>query len=157
MQKKYTDSFIQFSTSFGWLTVFVTTKGINRIEFGKSCTGKQRDEKNKLLQKVKKDILSYIDGKKVKFAYPLDISLTPFQKKALKEVEKIPYGKTISYKELARRTKNYPRACGQAVAKNPIPIIIPCHRVIEANGGLGGFGGGLQWKIKLLKLEKSNQ
>lgn len=83
--------------------------------------------------------------------------LTPFQQLVLREVMKIPYGKTITYSQLARQI-GHPRAVravGNALAKNPVPIIIPCHRVVAKNG-LGGFSCGIETKKRLLELE-SNQ
>ena len=155
MHKKYITSCIQFNTPLGWLTVFATKKGICKIKFGKFCNvGAGLPSPYK---EIKRDILDYLSGKQVKFNYPLDISLTPFQEKALKKVRQISYGKTISYKELAKKLNSSPRACGQALAKNPIPIIIPCHRIIQVDGDLGGFSGGIEWKRKLLQLERFQQ
>ena len=78
---------------------------------------------------------------------------TPFRKSVLELLLTIPYGQTITYGEIARRIKTSARAIGGAVAHNPISIIIPCHRVIGANGNLTGYAGGVDKKIKLLELE----
>ena len=86
----------------------------------------------------------------------LDLSSgTVFQQKVWKDMLKIPYGKTQSYGQIAKSIKNPKavRAVGGACGANPIPLIIPCHRVLAANGKLGGFSGGLPWKKRLLKLE----
>ena len=83
---------------------------------------------------------------------------TPFQLSVLIALQEVPYGETISYGELARRIgkpKAY-RAVGAANARNPLPIVIPCHRVIGSNGSLVGFGGGLDIKQKLLDLERTH-
>lgn len=100
-------------------------------------------------------LMEYFDGSRHKFEIDLDLSLTPFQDQTLMEVSKIPYGKTASYKEIAKRIKNPKavRAIGNANANNPVPIVIPCHRVLAADGSLGGYGGGLNIKTSLLKLE----
>lgn len=125
-----------------------------QVKLNSSCT---QPGSSKFLTKVKNDILSYLKGKRVTFNYTLDTSLlTSSQRKMLKELPKIPYGKTISYKELARKLSTSPRACGRLLAGNPFPIIIPCHRVIYATGKLGGFSGGLNWKKSLLTLEKKH-
>ena len=81
---------------------------------------------------------------------------TEFQRKVWRKLQEIPYGETISYGVLAKRVGNprASRAVGSANGKNPIPIVIPCHRVIAGDGGLGGFGGGLSTKEKLLAIEK---
>ena len=87
----------------------------------------------------------------------LDLQCPPFYKKALKEVNKIPFGETVSYKDIAERTGNSKavRAAGSANANNPLPIVIPCHRILNTGGGLGGYGGNLQRKVYLLELEDS--
>ncbi|NWG02994.1 MAG: methylated-DNA--[protein]-cysteine S-methyltransferase, partial [Syntrophaceae bacterium] len=113
------------------------------------------DQKNKnVLSQLKK----YLKGKLQRFDCRLDLKGTPFQKKVWRALEKIPYGQTHSYKEIAKsigHPKAY-RAVGNANGQNPIPIIIPCHRVIESNGGLGGFGHGIQIKKRLLDFEKAH-
>src|SRR6266496_299692 len=98
----------------------------------------------------------YFAGELKEFDLPLAPDGTPFQQKVWRELCKIPYGETISYGELARRidNPNASRAVGLANGSNPIPIIIPCHRVIGSNGKLTGYGGGLPIKEKLLALEK---
>ena len=86
----------------------------------------------------------------------LSIKGTEFQKKIWNEIAKIPYGSTISYSKLAQNIKNKGalRAAGTACGNNPVPIVIPCHRVIAKDGSIGGFGGGVQLKQKMLELEK---
>ncbi|MCD4720161.1 MAG: methylated-DNA--[protein]-cysteine S-methyltransferase [Desulfobacula sp.] len=102
---------------------------------------------------------AYFKGGLTRFDLELNIQGTDFQKTVWQELVRIPYGETISYGELAKRIKNpnASRAVGMANGKNPIPIIIPCHRVIGKNGSLTGFGGGLEVKKKLLELEKRNK
>ena len=101
----------------------------------------------------------YFKGSLKTFNFPLDLSLgTPFQQKVWKNLLTIPYGKTRSYKWLASRIKNHQasRAVGNANGKNPLPIIIPCHRIIRKNGDLGGYTGGIEIKRFLLDLEQIN-
>ena len=101
----------------------------------------------------------YFKGTLQKFNFPLDLSLgTTFQKKVWKELLAIPYGKTRSYKWLASTIKKpkASRAVGNANGKNPLPIIIPCHRVIRENGDLGGYTGGISIKRFLIDLERTN-
>lgn len=100
----------------------------------------------------------YFSGVKVDFALPVVLpALPPFTKKVLENCKKIPYGKTLTYKELARKSGNAraARAVGNALRRNPLPIIIPCHRVIGCDGGLHGYMGkeGVEIKRQLLKLE----
>jgi len=108
------------------------------------------------LKNVEKKLKDYLAGKKVDFKEKLDWEgFTPFQKKVWAQMLKIPYGQTKSYKWLAEKINiKSPRAVGQACGSNPLPIVVPCHRVIASDGSLGGFGGGLGLKAKLLALEK---
>jgi methylated-DNA-[protein]-cysteine S-methyltransferase len=105
-------------------------------------------------KKCEKELEEYLLGKRKIFDVKLKISGTPFQEKVWKEMMKIPYGKTLSYKELAARIgkpKAY-RAVANACGKNKIPIMIPCHRVVGSNG-LGGYSAGIDIKKKLLEIE----
>jgi methylated-DNA-[protein]-cysteine S-methyltransferase len=99
----------------------------------------------------------YFSRRRIEFELPFELLGTEFQKKVWNELKKIPYGETISYGELANRMgdKNLMRAVAAANGANPIPIIIPCHRVIGADGSLTGYDGGLDVKQKLLELEGS--
>lgn len=100
----------------------------------------------------------YFQGKRTTFSLPFKLTGTPFQLAVWKELQNIPYGQTTSYKEIAQKInkpKAY-RAVGTANNKNPLPIIIPCHRVIGSNGKLIGYAGGLKLKNYLLELEKSH-
>lgn len=100
----------------------------------------------------------YFQGKRTIFSLPFKLTGTPFQLAVWKELQNIPYGQTTSYKEIAQKI-NKPKACravGMANNKNPLPIIIPCHRVIGSNGKLIGYAGGLNLKNYLLELEKSH-
>jgi methylated-DNA-[protein]-cysteine S-methyltransferase len=104
---------------------------------------------------VRRQLEAYFEGELSEFDVPLNPAGTPFQRRVWEELRRIPYGTTISYGELARRVGNpaASRAVGAANGKNPIAIIVPCHRVIASDGGLGGFGGGLDRKEWLLGLE----
>ncbi len=102
-------------------------------------------------------LAEYFAGTRTKFSVTFDLQGTEFQKLVWQELYTIPFGKVISYKELARRIGKPVafRAVGTANGKNPISIIIPCHRVIAADGTLGGYGWGLPCKVQLLQLEKA--
>ncbi|MDO8550597.1 MAG: methylated-DNA--[protein]-cysteine S-methyltransferase [Ignavibacteria bacterium] len=93
----------------------------------------------------------YCNGERKKFNVPLDIKGTDFQKKVWNEINKIPYGKTVSYKKIAEKLGNKKalRAVGKVTGQNPVCIIIPCHRVINKNGKLGGYSAGLLLKERL--------
>ncbi|MBO8181998.1 MAG: methylated-DNA--[protein]-cysteine S-methyltransferase [Archaeoglobus sp.] len=107
-------------------------------------------------RKLKEDLIEYFSGEEVYFDYPISekLDFAPFQQKVLEETRKIPYGEVVTYKELAERigTKGY-RAVGQALKRNPLAVIIPCHRVVGKNS-LGGYSGEKVYlKKALLKLE----
>jgi methylated-DNA-[protein]-cysteine S-methyltransferase len=106
-------------------------------------------------KEVIRQLNAYFDGKLKDFELPLVLDGTEFQLLVWRNLQKIPYGETVSYGQLARRIGSpaAARAVGLANGSNPIPIIIPCHRVIGSNGDLTGFGGGLPVKKKLLALE----
>lgn len=114
-----------------------------------------REDQNEL-REVIRQLRAYFAGELENFDLDLAPEGTPFQQKVWNELLKIPYGETISYGELAKRigNPNASRAVGLANGSNPIPIIIPCHRVIGSNGKLTGYGGGLPIKERLLALEK---
>lgn len=102
------------------------------------------------------EINKYLKGKLKEFNIPILLKGTQFQMEVWNEIRKIPYGQTRTYKEIAiaiKRDKAY-RAVGQACNRNPIPLIIPCHRVIGSNGEMTGFGGGIDLKGRLLKMEQ---
>jgi len=109
-----------------------------------------------LIKKAAKQFNEYFDGNRKSFSLPLSLHGTDFQIKVWNALRKIPYGKTVSYGELAAKIGNSKacRAVGMANNRNPIPIIIPCHRVIGSDGSLTGYGGGLELKRHLLELEK---
>ena len=106
-------------------------------------------------QAAAKQLLQYLAGKRRAFDLALDLRGTDFQLAVWRALCAIPYGETISYAEQARRVgrPNAPRAVGAANGANPIAIVVPCHRVVNADGKLGGYGGGLDLKARLLALE----
>ncbi|MBM4350779.1 MAG: methylated-DNA--[protein]-cysteine S-methyltransferase [Deltaproteobacteria bacterium] len=166
MEKIYYSSFD--SSFLGKVFVASTERGVCMVDFLTSEKaflenlkdqfsegGIQDNRKNRgILLQLKK----YSEGRLKRFNCKLDLRGTPFQKKVWSALAKIPYGQTRSYQDIAR-TIGHPkafRAVGNANGNNPIPLIIPCHRVIESNGGLGGFGHGLKVKKQLLDFEKAH-
>ena len=143
----------------GPLLVAGNGEGLKRIEFPRR--GKRaRPESGWLkspreMNEVTEQLKEYFAGERTWFDLKLAPEGTEFQRQVWKALRRIPYGKTISYGELADRIGNPKavRAVGGANGKNPIPIVIPCHRVIGADGSLTGFGGGLETKVALLSLE----
>lgn len=158
-----------FDSSFlGRVFIASTEKGVCMVDYltsekpflkelRKSFSGEiiRDDQKNKAaLSQLKK----YLEGKLRRFECPVDLRGTSFEKRVWSELAKIPYGVTRSYKEIAEAI-GHPRAfraVGNANGKNFLPLILPCHRVIESNGGLGGFGHGIKVKKQLLDFEKSH-
>lgn len=115
--------------------------------------------RDRALARVLSDaFVRYFAGKPEDFAdVPLDFSkATPFQRQVWLTAREIPWGQTCAYGDLAERmgrSRAAARAVGQALGANPVPIVVPCHRILAAGGGLGGFGAGLEWKRELLRVE----
>lgn len=132
----------------GWITNVI----LEADNFLEECI----QEETELLQKAAEELREYVEGRRKDFDLPLRPQGTPFRQRVWEALCTIPYGETRSYKDIAHAVGNEKacRAVGGANNKNPIPIFIPCHRVIGADGKLVGYGGGLEMKIKLLELEK---
>lgn len=114
-----------------------------------------KENKSDLLVSAKKQLDEYVSGKRKSFDIRLKFDGTDFQKSVWNEVAKIPYDQITSYSEIASRISKpraY-RAVANAIGKNPISIVIPCHRIIRNNGDLGGYGGGIKIKKQLLSIE----
>jgi methylated-DNA-[protein]-cysteine S-methyltransferase len=145
----------------GRLLVAGDEEGLRHIGFpgGKSPLqpGSAWKEDRNALGEAIRQLHAYFEGELKTFSLTLAPRGTPFQLSVLRALQEIPYGQTISYGELARRIgrPKASRAVGAANARNPLPIVIPCHRVIGSDGSLTGFGGGLEVKEALLALERS--
>ena len=165
MEKIYYSSF--YSPFLKRVFVASTEKGVCAVDFLTSerkflkelkgllpGVAVRDDKKNR---KALFQLGKYLEGKLRRFDCSLDLRGTPFQKKVWRELGRIPYGKTRSYQGIAKAV-GHPKACravGNANGSNPVPLILPCHRVIESNGGLGGFGHGVKVKKQLLDFEKA--
>lgn len=143
----------------GMLTLYGNGKALTAIRISdKPLANKAEQEagaKDAVLNKAKTQLQKYFKGKLSAFDVPLEVVGTPFQKKVWKALSKIPFGKTASYKDIAVMIGN-PKACravGTANGKNPLCIVVPCHRIIANDGSLGGYTGGLSKKRYLLSLE----
>lgn len=145
-----------YDSKVGLLEIEGTENAITKVHF--SDKKKIKSDKNlpPILKKCQKQLDQYFNGKRQNFSLELRLEGTDFQKKVWEQLQKIPYGETASYKDIAVAVGNEKavRAVGGANGKNNIAIIIPCHRVIGADGDLVGFGGGLWRKIWLLNHEK---
>jgi|CXWL01.1.fsa_nt_gi methylated-DNA-[protein]-cysteine S-methyltransferase len=150
----------QFKSKIGPLYLVASQKSLQGVFFDKQPTKliKKLDPskpEQKILGQAARQLEEYFSGQRKKFDFTFDLSGTAFQRQVWGELSKIPYGKTVSYRDIAQRIRNPKavRAVGSANGKNPVCIMIPCHRVIAADGSIGGYSGGLDIKRKLLKLE----
>jgi methylated-DNA-[protein]-cysteine S-methyltransferase len=162
-----TITFDTVETPFGIIGLAISEKGLCRVYFPEDAPfdrSLQREfpectiiQDEKALQNIKKQFKEYFSGKRKSFDIELDLNAPPFYTDALAEVSKIPFGQTATYQDIAIRAGNprAVRAVGSANANNPLPIVIPCHRVLNTGGGLGGYGGKLERKVFLLELENS--
>lgn len=150
----------------GRVLLVATERGLCAVQFGNSVreltrTLHQRFPKahrdKARLRPWSRALREYFQGHKLNFMLPIDVQATTFQRRVWKELQKIPFGQTRSYGEIARRIgqPKAARAVARACAANPVPIVIPCHRVIRSDGSLGGYGGGRARKRALLSLERT--
>lgn len=146
-----------YETPIGKIVLTENGTAITRLIFGGVLPAGVSCLETPLLKKAAQELQEYFAGKRKSFDLPLSLQGTDFQQKVWRALQDIPYGAVCSYKDIARVIGNEKacRAVGGANNKNPIAIIIPCHRVIGANGDLVGFGGGLEIKKQLLALENN--
>jgi len=144
----------------GDLWVTATEKGICGVSNKSSARkkGVVSAKAEKWLKQAEKELNEYFSGKRKEFHLPLDLEGTPFQLRVWKAIASTPYAWTISYKDLARKVGNADavRAAGTACGANPVLILIPCHRILTSDGGLGGFAAGLRVKKWLLAMEEAS-
>jgi methylated-DNA-[protein]-cysteine S-methyltransferase len=147
----------------GLLTLVGNGKALTAIRIAEKPvadkTQLEAGAKDAVLSKAKQQLERYFAGKLSKFDVPMEPQGTPFQKRVWKALSKIPFGKTASYKDVAVMIGN-PKACravGTANGRNPLCIVVPCHRVISNDGSLGGYTGGLSKKRYLLSLEAQDE
>ena len=159
-----------FWTPWGWMGVTESEEGIAAIVLpqtsksavaavlGSEVTDSECSSSSSRLREARKQLLEYLAGTRTSFDLPLDLSRgTAFQQRVWKKLGAIPYGQLWSYRGLASRVGGvqYARAVGGAVGANPLPIVLPCHRIVAQNATLGGFSCGLPAKRRLLALEGS--
>ncbi|MCP5368830.1 MAG: methylated-DNA--[protein]-cysteine S-methyltransferase [Hyphomicrobiales bacterium] len=142
------------NSPFGPLTLFEEDGAIVVLEFGRAGGGGEAGD-TPLLRRAADQLNAYFDGTLHQFDLPLRPGGGPFQRRVCDAMARIPYGRTRTYGDLAQELCSSPRAVGGACGRNPIPILIPCHRVMGANGRLTGFSGagGVETKQALLRLE----
>ena len=150
----------QFDTPQGTMLVTATDKGLAGVYFkGQKHFPKkrdwQRDARHPVLRQARRELTEYFAGRRKRFDVALDPQGTVFQRSIWKAIAKVGFGKTLTYGELAQRA-GHPgsaRAAGAATGRNPLSIIVPCHRIMGADGSLTGYAGGLSRKRALLELE----
>jgi methylated-DNA-[protein]-cysteine S-methyltransferase len=145
----------------GDLLVAATERGLARIHFGSAG---QEEELARVfgsrvlrspIDEVRRELDEYFEGKRHAFDLPIDLRVAAFNEEVLRELARVPYGVTTTYGALAAKVgrPTAARAVGTVMNRNPIPIVLPCHRVLGANGSLTGYAGGLDVKLQLLQLE----
>ena len=146
----------QLSTPLGTLTLEATDRGLSSVRFpNRAEPFSDQSPDNPAISQAKRELTDYFAGELKQFSVPLDWQGTAFQQSVWEALTHIPYGETVSYADIARaigRPKSA-RPTGGAVGANPLPIIVPCHRVIGSDQSLTGFTGGLNIKVSLLELE----
>jgi len=159
------DHFALVQVSWGWCGLRRNEAGLSRSTLPLAtreeairlvAEGGAWEERDSLLSEAARLLRRYFDGERVDLRLPLDLRAKGrFVRHVLRACAQIPYGETRSYGELAAMADKpaAARAVGQVMARNPLPLFVPCHRVIAADGSLGGFGGGLEMKRRLLRLE----
>lgn len=159
------EGYIGIPSPLGPLVAVFTRRGLRRLALGRKRTPKGLlagledlgSGKGPIARRLVEELSRYFAGEPVRFdVLPLDLSAgTAFQRRVWRALRRVPFGATIAYGELARKAgcPGAARAVGQAVGANPIPVVIPCHRVIRSDGGLGGFSAGLGIKRRLLRHE----
>ena len=144
---------LSFNSAIGWITISEENNLITSVKFGK----KKNIGKNQILNKLKKQLIEFIAGKRTKFSLKLKVQGSVLQKKIWKQLSKIDYGTTKTYGDIAKKLNTSARYVGNVCGQNNHLLVIPCHRVVRTDGTLGGFSGlgGIKLKQKLLKLEQA--
>ena len=145
---------IEYASPIGILKITANPKAITNISFVEEKS--QKENPNEICQQAIQELEEYFAGKREQFTVPLQLQGTEFQQSVWQELQKIPFGRTLSYFDLSNRLGDVKaiRAVGTANGKNPIAIMIPCHRVVGKNGELRGYAGGLHRKEWLLNFEQ---
>ena len=146
----------------GHLLIAATERGLARIHFGAADQAEEQLAHlfgsrvlRSPIDEVRRELDEYFEGKRREFDLPIDLRVASFNEEVLRELARVPYGVTTTYGALAAKVgrPKAARAIGSVMNRNPIPIVLPCHRVLGANGSLTGYAGGLDRKLQLLQLE----
>lgn len=153
---------LKLKTTLGNLYLVASEVGLQKVTFAQNDgvvfvnAANETNSIGQILARAARQIQEYFQGTRKEFEVKLDWNGTPFQVGVWEQLLKLPYGTTASYKQIAKSIKNEKamRAVGTANGRNPLSIIIPCHRVIAADGSIGGYAGGINIKQKLLEIER---
>jgi O-6-methylguanine DNA methyltransferase len=161
---------LSFSSRIGPILLAASERGLLRVALRAADMERERDILRDLcpgedigahgegLGGIREQLEEYLSGERTEFEVAMDLRGSPFRVRVWKALLRIGYGRTVSYRDVAEAVGNV-RACravGQAIGANPVPIIVPCHRVIRSDGSLGGFGSGVDLKRRLLDLERAS-
>jgi len=153
-------SYIEHASPLGTLLLAATDRGVSGVYFEEhkyfhGPVGWRNDPAHRHLQEAARQLDAYFDGKRQTFDLPLDLKGTPFQQAVWAQLRMLAFGNTTSYRMIAQQiaNPNAVRATGTAIGRNPVSIIVPCHRVLGAAGALSGYAGGLARKRYLLAME----
>ncbi|HYX51880.1 MAG TPA: methylated-DNA--[protein]-cysteine S-methyltransferase [Candidatus Limnocylindrales bacterium] len=161
MEQRHTICFTRIESPVGLLTLAASDRALCGLHFHghipAPAKGEVWVEDRERLRMYEEALMKYFRGELKEFSFPLDLRGTPFQIRCWEALRKIPYGQTCSYADIAREicSPRAFRAVGQANHNNPIAIVVPCHRVVGSGGSLTGYGGGLEIKEQLLRLERN--
>lgn len=145
---------IKIKTPIGELSL-VFDDELNLVEIKRDCLTEYLKDYPGQLKFLIKLFDAYFSGEISEIEYPVRLRVSEFDSRVLQFIRKIPFGKTVSYKFIAERLETSPRAIGQALKRNPLPIIIPCHRIIKSDGSLGGYSLSVEAKKWLIEHEKA--
>lgn len=151
------DNKVFYKINLGWVSIEDNGKALTKINF-EGASGENYGEETIINERALRQLEEFLAGKRKAFSLLVSPVGTEFMQKVWQALASIPYGEVRTYGDIAKQIgapKAY-RAVGMACNRNPLPIVVPCHRVIGANGRLVGYAGGLETKAKLLALEKTN-
>lgn len=154
-------TYLEFETPLGTMRATARDERLTSLDFIDAryvrpiAADWREDARSPLLAECAKQLREYFDGKRERFELPLAPAGTPFQQRVWREIARVPHGRTIAYALLAARcgAPSAARAAGAATGRNPLAIVVPCHRIVGSGGELTGYAGGLARKAKLLALE----
>jgi len=158
-------TYLRFDTPLGPMVAIAAAGALEALDFTDARYARpiardwREDPRSPLLRACARQLAEYFAGRRNAFELPMAPRGTPFQRRVWDEIARIPYGETVSYAELARRAgaPGAARAAGAATGRNPLAIVVPCHRVIGTSGALTGYAGGVDRKARLLALEGTAQ